>query len=240
MACGGSAFRMAADGREDIGSRRKGQDIMKTPEQLKALTIAEFNKAAMSFDGNHAGIYRLCRNDYPDILRELKKESFGSLLDCGCGTGAMLALIRTHFRSLPLTGIDLSPEMIKTARTRDIPEAVFTVGDCEDLPFEDESFDAVICSMSFHHYPHPEKFFHSCARVLRPGGRLILRDMTVPRPFLWFVNRVELPLGNLMGKGDVHCYSPSEIRKLAEQAGLVCEAAERRKHLRLHAVLRKA
>lgn len=239
MACGGSAFRMAADGREDIGSRRKGQDIMKTPEQLKALTIAEFNKAAMSFDGNHAGIYRLCRNDYPDILRELKKESFGSLLDCGCGTGAMLTLVRKHHPDVPLTGIDLSPEMIRAARARKLENAEFVEGDCENLPFADKSFDAVICSMSFHHYTHPEKFLKSCVRILRPGGRLILRDMTVPGPLLWFVNRVELPLGNLIGKGDVHCYSPSELRVLAEKAGLTCLAAERRKNLRLHAVFRK-
>ena len=69
---------------------------MKTAEQLKALTIAEFNKAAMSFDGDHAGIYRLCRKDYPDILRELKKGDVSALLDCGCGTGAMLTLVRKH------------------------------------------------------------------------------------------------------------------------------------------------
>ena len=68
---------------------------------------------------------------------------------------------------------------------------------------------------------------------------MIFRDMTVPGPLLGFVNRVELPLANLIGKGDVHCYSPAEIRSLSEQAGFVCETAERRKNFRLHAVLRK-
>ena len=212
---------------------------MKTAEQLKALTISEFNQAAMSFDGKDAGIYRLCRNDYPDILRELKKESFGSLLDCGCGTGAMLSLVRKHFPEIPLTGIDLSPEMIRTARKRELPDTEFTEGDCENLPFENDSFDAAICSMSFHHYPHPLDFLKSCGRVLRPGGRLILRDMTVPGPLLGFVNHVDLPLANLIGKGDVHCYSPAEIRFLSEQADFVCETTERRKNFRLHAVLRK-
>lgn len=212
---------------------------MKTAERLKALTISEFNQAAMSFDGDKAGIYRLCRNDYPDLLRELRKESFRSLLDCGCGTGAMLVLVRKHFPEIPLTGIDLSPEMIRAARARRIPDTRFTEGDCEDLPFENDSFDAAVCSMSFHHYPHPPAFLKSCGRVLRPGGRLILRDMTVPGPLLGFVNHVELPLANLFGKGDVHCYSPAEIRRLAQQTGFVCETAERRKNFRLHAVLRK-
>ena len=212
---------------------------MKTAEQLKALTIAEFNKAAMSFDGDHAGIYRLCRKDYPDILRELKKEAVSALLDCGCGTGAMLTLVRKHYPDVPLTGIDLSPEMIRAARARKLENAEFVEGDCENLPFADKSFDTVICSMSFHHYTHPEKFLKSCVRILRPGGRLILGDMIVPGPLLWFVNRVELPLGNLIGKGDVHCYSPSELRALAKKAGLTCLAAERRKNLRLHAVFRK-
>ncbi len=54
----------------------------------------------------------------------------------------------------------------------------FAVGDCEEIPFPDASFDAVLCFMSFRHYPKPERFFCNVFRVLRPGGRLILRDMT--------------------------------------------------------------
>lgn len=44
----------------------------------------------------------------------------------------------------------------------------------------DNSFDVIICSNSFHHYPNPQRFFDSAKRVLRPEGRLILQDYTAP------------------------------------------------------------
>lgn len=51
--------------------------------------------------------------------------------------------------------------------------------------------------MSFHHYPHPVVFFGSCERVLRPGGRLIIRDMTAGPIMLKLINAVEMPLVHL-------------------------------------------
>ena len=56
-------------------------------EQYKQLSIREFTKAADRYETDHAGIYEMCRKDYPDILEELEKEPFENLLDCGCGTG---------------------------------------------------------------------------------------------------------------------------------------------------------
>ena len=74
--------------------------------------------------------------------------------------------------------------MIEAANAKGLDGVSFVVGDCEALPFEAESFDAVICSNSFHHYPNPQKFFDSVRRVLRPGGRLILQDYTAPKLIL--------------------------------------------------------
>ena len=145
-------------------------------EEYKKLSIAEFTKAAGRYESNHAGIYEMCKKDYPDILAELEKEPFRELLDAGCGPAPMISLLSEKYPDRHYTGLDLTPAMIEQAKKKDIPNATFVVGDCENFPFENESFDAIICSMSFHHYPDPQAFFDSVKRCLRPNGRLILRD----------------------------------------------------------------
>ena len=50
-------------------------------EEYKKLSIKEFTKAAGRYESSHAGIYEMCKKDYPDILEELEKESFRDLLD---------------------------------------------------------------------------------------------------------------------------------------------------------------
>lgn len=206
----------------------------------KEYSQQEFNRAAEKFDDNDPSIYNMCRKDYPDILEELEKEPFADVLDAGCGTGAVLSLLHEKYPDKHYTGIDLSEKMIEVARHKAIPGVEFVQGDCEELPFADNSFDAVLCSMSFHHYPNPERFFANVCRVLRSGGRLILRDMTGAACMLWFVNHIEIPLANkLMHKGDVHTYNRTEIEALCDISGLTLELFEQRKGLRLHCVCRK-
>ena len=113
------------------------------------------------------------------------------------------------------------------------------LGDCEHLPFNENTFDVIICSMSFHHYPDPKSFFDSVYRVLKPDGRLILRDMTGPDILVKLMNLVEMPLVHLFGYGDVRAYTRVEVRKLCENAGLTPEIIEWRKGFRLHCVARK-
>lgn len=206
----------------------------------KAYSIQEFNRAAEQFDNDDPSIYNMCRKDYAEIVAEIEKETFQDVLDAGCGTGAILLLLQERYPDKRYTGIDLSSKMIAVARHKKKKGMEFIEGDCEALPFKGRSFDVVICSMSFHHYPNPEKFFENVFRVLRPGGRLILRDMTGPVWMLWLVNYVELPLVNrLLHKGDVHAYSRKEIQRLCDDSGLVLENFEHRKGLRLHCICRK-
>lgn len=82
-------------------------------------------------------------------------------------------------------------------------------------------------------------FFQSCKRVLRPGGRLIIRDMTGPAVMIKAVNLIELPLAHLMGKGDVACYVRKDFERFCKESGLVLELFECRKGFRLHSVMRK-
>ena len=213
---------------------------MKTSEEYKALSIKEFTKAAEKYESDHAGIYEMCKKDYPPILNEIKNEPhFDSLLDAGCGTAPMLSLLCEAYPGKSYTGIDLTPAMIDKAKAKHLPNTTFVVGDCENLPFEADRFDIVINSQSFHHYPNPQQFFHSVYRVLKPGGCLILRDNTAPPVIMWFVNHVELPLANLIGHGDVKAHSIEEVKTMCANAGLLVEKIEAQKGFRLHLVARK-
>ena len=211
-----------------------------TSEQYKELSVSEFTKTAERYESNHAGIYEMCKKDYPDILEELEKEEFSSLLDAGCSPAPMISLLAEKYPTRHYTGLDLTPAMIEQAKKKNIPNADFVVGDCEKFPFGENTFDAIICSNSFHHYPNPQAFFNSVKRCLRSGVRLILRDVTSDNKLLlWFMDNIELPLANLCGHGDVKIAKRATIMKCCKNAGLKVEKFEIRKGMRMHCVVRK-
>ena len=208
-------------------------------EKYKELSIQEFTKAAGIYDSGHAGIYEMCKDDYPPILEELKRVSFQNLLDVGCGTGSMIELLTSEYPDRHYTGLDLTPRMIEAANAKGLKNATFLVGDSENLPFKGEEFDEVICANSFHHYPNPQKFFDGVARVLAHGGKLILRDYTSFSFVVWLMNHVEMPIANIAGHGDVRCYTVEQVREFCKNAGLTVERIEKQKKFRLHLVARK-
>ena len=212
---------------------------MRTPEEYKKLSVREFTKAAQMYDSSNAGIYEMCKQDYPPILEELRKEQFETLLDAGCGTAPMLELLTEEYPDKRFVGLDLTPEMIAKAKAKNLPNTELVVGDCENLPFDAESFDVVINSQSLHHYPNPQAFFKSVYRVLKPCGCLILRDNTGPKPIMWAMNHIMIPLCNLVGHGDVKGHLIPEVRKMCEAAGLSVEKLEQQKGFRMHLVARK-
>ncbi|KAG4108189.1 methylase [Neocallimastix lanati (nom. inval.)] len=213
---------------------------MRTSEEYKALTIKEFDKAAEKYEGNEAGVYKLCKDDYPHILEEIEKIEFETLLDAGCGTAPMISLLKKKYPEKKFTGIDLSPKMIEQAIKKNLENTEFIIGDCENLPFEGNTFDIIINSQSFHHYPNPQEFFNSVYRVLKPNGKLILRDNTGNRAVKWFVNKIETPILNNIGRGDVRIYSLNEIGEFCKKANLEIEKLEQQKGFRLHLVAIKS
>ena len=107
-----------------------------TNEEYKKMSVDEFTKAAEKYESKHAGIYEMCKKDYPDILEELENETFSDLLDAGCGPAPMISLLAEKYPDCHYTGLDLTPAMIEQAKKKNIPNAVFVVGDCENFPFE--------------------------------------------------------------------------------------------------------
>jgi SAM-dependent methyltransferase len=98
-------------------------------------------------------------------------------LDAACGTGrhARQLVARGH----TVSGIDLTPEMLECARVN-VPEASFAVADLRELPFAAESFELAVCGLALAHLPSLEAGVGELARVLSPGGRLIV---SVLHPF---------------------------------------------------------
>jgi len=103
-----------------------------------------------------------------------------SVLDCGCGTGDMLAIIASQVVPGRALGGDLSRTMIDEARKRMKAESAnlsFESMDVESLPFPDESFDRVMATQLLVHVPDPKQALHEMCRVTAHNGRVAIADM---------------------------------------------------------------
>jgi SAM-dependent methyltransferase len=98
------------------------------------------------------------------------------ILDAACGNGRYSRFLLRHADSdAKLTTFDLSPKMLERARNRLKSERVtHAVADLTRLPYGDASFDAIVCGWVLEHLPDPRPGLRELARVLAPGGRLLL------------------------------------------------------------------
>src|SRR5207247_2249787 len=98
------------------------------------------------------------------------------ILDAACGNGRYARFLLRHADpDALLTSFDLSPNMLERAQARlGSDRASFVVADLSRLPYNDGVFDAVVCGWAIEHLPDPRPGLHELARVLRPGGRLLL------------------------------------------------------------------
>ncbi|HMC65066.1 MAG TPA: class I SAM-dependent methyltransferase [Gemmataceae bacterium] len=98
------------------------------------------------------------------------------ILDAGCGNGRYSRVLLRHADpEARLTAFDLSQNMLRRARERvHSDRAGFAAADLTRLPFADQSFDAVVSGWVLEHLPDPRPGLRELARVLRPGGKLLL------------------------------------------------------------------
>lgn len=149
-------------------------------------------------------------------------------LDVCCGTGDVsLALARTGAR---VTGLDFSPEMLTVARqrARRAAEPVeFVQGDALALPFAEGSFDAVTISYGLRNLADFRAGLAEMARVLRPGGRLVVLDFGQPANRLWralyfaYLRRVVPAFGRVFAsRAEAYAYILESLRHYPDQAGV--------------------
>lgn len=138
-----------------------------------------FNKQAPVYDETNTILYsKYGKISCENIFEFLKDKEYKKLLDIGCGTGYLIDMLSKEYEA-EFTGLDLSPEMIKQANSKNIKNAKFVEGRSDAIPFDDNTFNIVTCSQSFHHYPDTDKAMQEAKRVLKPGGLYILSDTGV-------------------------------------------------------------
>jgi len=103
----------------------------------------------------------------------------GTALDAACGTGRHAEYLASLGHTV--IGVDGSPEMLALARAR-VPGADFRAGDLDQLPVPDRHADVLVCALALTHIPDLAPVLAEFARVLRPGGHLVLSDSRTDRP----------------------------------------------------------
>lgn len=108
------------------------------------------------------------------------------VLDICCGTGSTTAIIAAETDQGHVTGVDLSPDMLAVAKKKvNAPWVSFQRASVDRLPFNDHSFDHVICSYGLHEIPRELRAaaLAEAQRVLKPGGKFLTLDYNLPRHF---------------------------------------------------------
>ena len=157
-----------------------------------------------------------------------------TILDCGCGRGFYLKMLR-HLGTARLFGIDLELPYLRKARrnTADLPAVLVSNASIYDLPFPDETFDAVLLSEILEHVERDVDALGEVRRVLKPGGLALLTVPHADYPFWWDpINKTLETLfhthvrrGPLAGIWAFHVrlYTPEELRRAVLAAGFQVE-----------------
>jgi ubiquinone/menaquinone biosynthesis C-methylase UbiE len=149
------------------------------------------------------------------------------ILDVGCGTGGFAARVLERYPRAQVWGLDLSEGMLRRAAARGQAAAGrlhLVRGDSGRLPFADNTFDAITCSHSFHHYPQPAHVAAEMHRTLRPGGRLFIIDGDRDRPW----GRLVFDVLVVLVEGPVRHLSGREFRRLFRHVGFADVSQRRR------------
>ncbi len=125
-------------------------------------------------------------NDLVDLEQVVTWEILGSLpigtaLDAACGTGRNAAYLDSLGHSV--IGVDASARMLEVARAR-VAGGDFRQGDVRQLPLPDQHVDLIVCSLALAHVPDLAPVLAEFARVLRPGGHLVIGDSRMDYPLV--------------------------------------------------------
>lgn len=148
-----------------------------TPIDLATSPVLPSNQGAARTWGAGGETYDLVSRGIADAIEHavdrLNPQPGERILDVGTGTGWAARSIAV--RGATVTGVDLGAEVIEAARTLSNGHGIdFQVGDAEALPFPDDHFDGVISTFGVMFVRNPEAAAAELARVVRPGGRVVL------------------------------------------------------------------
>jgi ubiquinone/menaquinone biosynthesis C-methylase UbiE len=206
---------------------------LKTPRKTSFQGI-EDPDAAEEYDRiSRTPPFRLIRRRFVGKLKKYTTE--GTIADVGCGPGYLLQLIAKEYPTIKLVGVDISRTMLERAKANFgsmglAGRAEFREGSADHLPFEDQTQDVIVSTLSLHHWADPKAAFNEIHRVLKPGGKMLILDLMrdAPRMFfwvLWFAQNVAFriigmkamrragePTGSLFAS-----YTSQEIREIVSK-----------------------
>jgi demethylmenaquinone methyltransferase/2-methoxy-6-polyprenyl-1,4-benzoquinol methylase len=160
-------------------------------------------------------------------LRQIVSPDTKQVLDLACGTGDFsIAIARRTLRenlSVHVTGVDLSEGMLAVMREKVAREGLqemisMQTGDGENLPFGTGSFDRVTIAFGIRNFENREKGLREMLRVLRPGGKLVILELSVPENAvirwcynLYFLHILPLIGGKVSGDKAAYKYLPASV-----------------------------
>jgi len=192
-------------------------EIMGAEEESTVYDLADFSEVNQAFANR---------------VSDLVLQPSGVLLDCGCGPGDILMRIHTRVPKFFLIGVDGSQAMIALAVKRISEEGLhntvhFVQGDAKKINFHPNSLDVLISNSLIHHLLDPRPFWGEIRRVCKPGGVVLIRDLSRPPTVEVAWDIVEKYSGtepqllkNLFFQSLKASFTAAEVRGHLTQAGL--------------------
>ena len=135
--------------------------------------VAEYAKAAERYDEKWAFYVEATTRE---TLKRMPMTATARVLDVGCGTGELLRRLRAKYPEAVLAGLDPVAEMLAVAGDKLSGKEDLRIGYADSLPWNSGTFDVVVSCNMFHYISHPVEALQEMARLLRPGGSLVLTD----------------------------------------------------------------
>ena len=165
-----------------------------------------------------------------EIIDSIRPSGSENVLDIAAGTGEPGLTIAALLDGGKVTITDLSEDMLAIARENASRRGIYNIEtkacDVCELPFADNSFDAISCRFGFMFFPDMQLAANEMARVLKPGGRIATSVWNVPEKNFWVTammgtinNNMELPAPPAGAPGMFRCAKPGLMKEIFEKAG---------------------
>jgi len=177
----------------------------------------------------HRAVESLCATSYAKGARDI--------LDIGCGTGDIVIAVLRKDSKARVSGIDLSSLMLEIAKRKTRAaglqsRATYQVGDATSLVFGNLAFDGIVSAFCLRNIDNRAKAFQEMRRVMRPGGTLVILELTKPTARLlqlihrFYTHRIIPWLGSLLSPGSAYRYLADSIEHFPPPAMITDEMAK--------------
>ena len=174
--------------------------------------LKEYHELASTYDQRW---FSYISRSLEQTLRRIDLRPGESILDVGCGTGALLSRLYASDSTLLLSGVDPVPKMLKIAKQKLGNTAVLKQGFAESLPFSDRTFTLVISTSAFHYFREPTTALAEMKRVLTENGRIVITDWCGD----YFTSRICNFLSRKFRPEHYRIYDEKQLRDLFHQSG---------------------